>query len=186
MSSGLKPLGMKLFVVSDGCTFAALLAALAILRTADPAWPGFPLASLGVAAVMAAVLLASSFAMARALAAMRQDNRAAAVARIGMAMGLGALFLALHVSEWRRLMTGDGITLRNTPSGSPLFGATFYTLTGLHMAHVAAGLLYLGVIGIGIRKGRYASEDVETGGIYWHFVDAVWLVLVAVLYVPVR
>ena len=83
-------------------------------------------------------------------------------------------FLVLHSMEWSRL-------LKETWS-EPLFGDTFFTITGLHMAHVAVGAIYLGVIGTGLTRGKFSEEDVEVSGLYWHFVDLVWMFIFPLIY----
>jgi cytochrome c oxidase subunit 3 len=68
------------------------------------------------------------------------------------------------------------------PWGVPLFGASFFTLTGLHMLHVISGVIYLGVIALGVSRGRFTHEDVEISGLYWHFVDLVWMFIFPLVY----
>ena len=68
------------------------------------------------------------------------------------------------------------------PWGAPLFGGTFYLITGLHMTHVAIGVVYLAVIAWGFSRGRFDSEDVEVAGLYWHFVDLVWMFVFPMIY----
>jgi len=74
------------------------------------------------------------------------------------------------------------VRLFQNPWGSPLFGASFFTLTGLHMTHVAVGVIYLGTIATLFRTGRLDSEDVEISGLYWHFVDLVWMFIFPLVY----
>jgi cytochrome c oxidase subunit III len=64
----------------------------------------------------------------------------------------------------------------------PLFGATFFGITGLHMTHVAIGVIYLGIIGQGVVRGKFNAEDVEVSGLYWHFVDLVWMFVFPLVY----
>ena len=66
--------------------------------------------------------------------------------------------------------------------GSPLFGATFFTLTGLHMTHVTIGVIYLAIVALGFKRGKYDTEDVEVSGLYWHFVDLVWMFIFPMVY----
>ena len=68
------------------------------------------------------------------------------------------------------------------PWGSSLFGAAFFTLTGLHMTHVTVGVIYLGIVAIGFRRGKFTSDDVEISGLYWHFVDLVWMFVFPLVY----
>lgn len=156
-------LGLTLFLVSDAFTFAALLAAYWYLRTENASWPRpFGLDTVGFGLLMTLCLLAGSFAMLRAT---RTGGRRWTL----LAIAGGVAFLVLHASEWRKLWPVDGMTP---------FQATFFALTGFHMAHVVAGVVYLGILAAR-RPGR---EQVQMGGLYWHFVDAVWLVLFASLY----
>ena len=76
----------------------------------------------------------------------------------------------------------QGVTPFGNPWGVPLFGATFFTLTGLHMTHVTAGVIYLGIVAWGFKGGRFDSEDVEVSGLYWHFVDLVWMFIFPLVY----
>lgn len=64
----------------------------------------------------------------------------------------------------------------------PLFGATFFGITGLHMLHVTAGVVYLGIVAAGVGRGRFSDEDVEVSGLYWHFVDLVWMFVFPMIY----
>jgi cytochrome c oxidase subunit 3 len=171
----MKMLGMRLFIASDLLTFAALLLVYGALRSASPEWPRpfsvFP----GV--VMTIVLLASSLTMLWAVKAMGKQDRGRALRWLLATMAGGAAFIAMHLSEWRHLIAIDKIT-----PGSGIFGSVFFGITGLHMAHVAAGLVYLAVLSTGIARARFSAEDVETGGLYWHFVDLVWLFIFPLVY----
>jgi cytochrome c oxidase subunit 3 len=76
----------------------------------------------------------------------------------------------------------EGLRLYQNPWGSSLFGAAFFTLTGLHMTHVTVGVIYLGIVAIGFRRGKFTSDDVEISGLYWHFVDLVWMFVFPLVY----
>ena len=173
---GSKKLGMWLFVISDSLTFATLLVVYTYLRLAAPAWPHpFPFSpSILFACAMTFVLLASSLTMLAAIHAMKNADRAAAARWIFATAACGVGFLVLHAMEWSRL-------LKETWS-EPLFGDTFFTITGLHMIHVAVGAIYLGVIGAGLTRGKFSKEDVEVSGLYWQFVDLVWMFVFPVIY----
>jgi len=176
---GLKTLGMWLFILSDLLTFATLLVIYSALRLANPGWPTPFSLSPGIlyATVMTIVLLASSLTMVWAVDAMGKDDRKRAVQWLLATILGGAAFIGLHLTEWRHLIQIDGIT----PSTS-LFGSVFFGLTGLHMAHVAAGLIYLAILTMGVGRGKFSAEDVETGGLYWHFVDLVWMFVFPLVY----
>ncbi len=91
-------------------------------------------------------------------------------------MALGALFAALHIREWFELF-GRQITL-----SSGLFGQTFFSITGLHLLHVISGVIALFVIAIKYSRDTLTPGHVETVGLYWHFVDLVWMFVVPMVY----
>jgi len=183
-SIGAKPLGMWLFIASDALTFAAFLVAYTYCRLANPDWPApFHLwPSIAQATLMTFVLLTSSLTMALAVNAMRAGDRRKTVRLIMATIGCGIGFIILHGNEWVHLIRAEGITLTSNPWGQPLFGATFFGLTGLHMAHVTAGVIYLGAVAAATARGKLTAEDVETSGLYWHFVDLVWMFIFPLVY----
>jgi cytochrome c oxidase subunit 3 len=79
-------------------------------------------------------------------------------------------------------MVVDHVTPWSNPWGVPLFGGTFFGLTGLHMLHVTIGVAYLAVVAWGFGNGRFKPEDVEVSGLYWHFVDLVWMFIFPLVY----
>ena len=93
----------------------------------------------------------------------------------------GLAFLVLHANEWR-LLIEEGLTPFSNPWGAGMFGGTFFTLTGMHMLHVTIGVIYLGIIAGGFRYGKVDAEDVEVSGLYWHFVDLVWMFIFPMVY----
>jgi len=180
---GSKKLGMWLFIVSDSLTFSALLVAYSYVRLASDNWPTpfefHP--SITGATVMTFCLLSSSLTMVMAVSATKKMERAKIVRWILLTMLGGLAFVILHANEWMHLIHGGMGTDKN-PWGSPLFGGTFFTLTGLHMFHVISGVVYLGVIATGIARGKFNAEDVEISGLYWHFVDLVWMFIFPMVY----
>jgi cytochrome c oxidase subunit 3 len=181
---GSKKLGMWLFVISDSLTFSALLVAYTYLRIAAPNWPTpFPLyPSILFASIMTFCLLSSSLTMVLGVHAMNSGNRKAAVRWILATMVGGTAFVVLHATEWRNLIVNEHVRLFENPWGEPLFGATFFAITGLHMTHVIIGVLYLGVIVQAVARGKFKAEDVEISGLYWHFVDLVWMFVFPLVY----
>ena len=178
-----KKIGMWMFIVSDSLTFSALLFAYSYLRMSSPNWPTpFELwPSIAVASLMTACLLSSSLTMVLAVHhAERGDKRKAVLWLFGTMAG-GLAFLILHANEWRELIN-HGMSLNGNPWGDGMFGGTFFTLTGMHMFHVFTGVGYLGVIAWGFAKGRFKAEDVEVCGLYWHFVDLVWMFIFPLVY----
>ena len=180
---GHKKLGMWLFILSDSLTFSALLIGYSYVRVAARTWPTpfrfWP--SVVFATVMTLLLLSSSLTMVRAVSAAQRGDRRAAVRNILWTMLGGLGFIVLHLNEWFGLIH-EGVRLWQNPWGVPLFGATFFALTGLHMTHVASGLVYLAVVAVRFGRGRYNSEDVEVSGLYWHFVDLVWMFIFPLVY----
>jgi cytochrome c oxidase subunit 3 len=175
---------MWLFIVSDALTFSTLLVCYTYLRLANPNWPApFPLwPSIAQATLLTVILLSSSLTMALGVEAMKRRDRGTTVRYLLLTVLCGLAFIGIHLGEWRHLMNVEKITFASNPWGEPLFGATFFGLTGLHMAHVAAGVVYLLVIATGVGRGRFSLADVETSGLYWHFVDLVWMFLFPLLY----
>jgi cytochrome c oxidase subunit III len=181
---GSKKFGMWLFIISDALTFSALLVAYTYVRLATPEWPKpFHFApSIVFSSVMTFCLLSSSLTMVMAVHAMNQGNRKGAVKWIAGTMVGGAAFVVLHMSEWLKLINVEHVTPLNNPWGVPLFGGTFFALTGLHMTHVVLGLIYLAIIAQGVARGKFKAEDVEVSGLYWHFVDLVWMFIFPLVY----
>ena len=191
---GHRKLGMWLFIVSDSLTFSALLIGYSYLRASN-VWPTpFPFyPSIVFASVMTFCLLSSSLTMVFAVSASSRGDKARARKWILGTIFFGVAFLVLHLIEWNHLI-GEGLrpfslpehwaTVFTTPDGrspSPLFGATFFTITGLHMFHVATGAIYLGVVAARVKKLKH--EDVEISGLYWHFVDLVWMFVFPLIYI---
>jgi cytochrome c oxidase subunit 3 len=182
LSVGHKKLGMWLFLVSDALTFATLLVCYCYLRVAND-WPNpfeFSPAIL-FSTGMTLVLLSSSLTMVFGVAAAHAGDRKQAAKWIWLTALGGVIFIALHLTEWNHLIH-EGVTPFANPWGAPLFGGTFYLITGLHMTHVAIGVVYLAVIAMRFAGGKYTGEDVEVAGLYWHFVDLVWMFVFPLIY----
>ena len=99
---------------------------------------------------------------------------------------LGASFVAMQAFEWTKLIVEEGVRPWGNPMGAPQFGASFFMITGFHGAHVSAGVIYLTIIANRVRRGDYDKkgnyETVEIAGLYWHFVDLVWVFIFAFFY----
>ncbi|MFQ5663491.1 MAG: cytochrome c oxidase subunit 3 [Terriglobia bacterium] len=181
---GSKKLGMWLFIISDALTFSVLLLAYSYLRLASPAWPTpFPLwPAIAGATLMTVFLLSSSLTMVLAVAAAHRQQHRRAVGYLLATMLGGIAFIILHLREWFHLIVVQKVTPLGNEWDVPLFGGTFFGLTGLHMLHVAVGVVYLGIIAFGFGTRRFSSEDVEVSGLYWHFVDLVWMFIFPLIY----
>lgn len=178
-------LAMLLFLASDVMTFGGLLVGYAILRAHNTNWPSpsdHLAFTLGV--VMTALLLGSSLTMRQAHIAVKNDNRRQFTTFMAATMLAGFTFLSLQGYEWSHLLH-KGMTVSQNPWGAPLFGATFYTLTGFHGLHVFAGVFYLlTILFKGQKKAQLVTydESVTMVGIYWHFVDVVWVFVFTSVY----
>ena len=175
-------LGILLFIVSEIMLFGAFFASYFFLRvvTNEGPWPPteFEL-PVAVAFANTVILVSSSFTMHWALESIRHGNRR------GMQMGLlttfllGATFLFIQVNEYIHI----GFSIRDGA-----FGSIFYGLTGLHGAHVTVGLILLAFANIRAWRGHFGPEakdhlGVEVPGIYWHFVDVMWIVVFTAVYI---
>ena len=175
-------IGMWLFILSDSLTFGALLFAYSYGRISNPAWPTpFHSASIVNATVMTGFLLTSSLTMVLAVSASSYGNRKAAIRWLLATMFCGIMFVVLHLREWIGLIN-EGMTPGKNPWGAPQFGGTFFTLTGLHMLHVTIGVVVLGVMVLRSMGKKFSSNDIETSGLYWHFVDLVWMFIFPLVY----
>ena len=179
-----KKFGMWLFLISDSLTFSAMLFVYTYSRVTNPDWPkpfDFSPAII-FSTIMTFCLLSSSLTMVLAVHAMNHGDRKATVRWILATMLGGGAFVVLHMSEWMKLINVEHVTALNNPWGVPLFGGTFFALTGLHMTHVICGLIYLTFIAVGVGRGKFKAEDVEVSGLYWHFVDLVWMFIFPLVY----
>ena len=178
-----KKMAMWLFIIADSATFAACLVAYGFLRNATPNWPTpFKFTpSIVNAMVMTFILITSSLIMLLAVRAAKAFDKAAAFRWTMLTALMGLAFAGLHLREWFG-MIDEGVRLFSNPWGSGLFGASFFTITGLHLSHVVGGVVALIVVGIRYRGGRYNADDLEVLGLYWHFVDLVWMFVVPSIY----
>jgi len=173
---------MWLFLVSDALTFATLLICYSYFRVANE-WPKPFEFSPGIvfSSLMTLVLLSSSLTMVFGVAAGHSGERKAAAKWLWLTALGGGAFVALHLTEWNHLIH-EGVTPFSNPWGAPLFGATFFLITGLHMTHVVIGVVYLAILAAGFGAGKFDAEDVEVCGLYWHFVDLVWMFVFPLVY----
>lgn len=177
-----KKLVMWLFIISDAVTFAAILFAYGYLRNASTNWPRpFESASVINAYIMTFVLVTSSLTMLVGIRAAKTGNRSGAITWSLVTVAGGLIFALLHVKEWIGLIH-EGLTLFSNPWGSGLFGAAFFSITGLHLTHVVVGCVAITVVTLGYKRGRYDDYDLEIWGLYWHFVDMVWMFVVPFVY----
>ena len=176
-----RTLGMFLFIASEAMLFGSFFAAYFFVRVVNPEAPGewppepfhFP---VFVAGVNTAILVTSSFTMHWALQSIKRGHRAGFLAGMVLTFLMGLAFLLTQAVEYLHVgfNTGDGA-----------FASVFFGLTGLHGGHVAVGLTLLLIVTIRGFRGHYSPEHhhgVELPGIYWHFVDVMWIVVYSTVY----
>ena len=171
---------MWVFLGSDCLFFGALIATYMVYRGQSLNGP-YPvdIIDVPITTISTFVLLCSSFGMVQALAATNRNDQAGIQRWLLLTAGMGAIFIGFQIYEFNAFKN-EGLTL-----GTNLFGASFFTLTGFHGAHVTVGIIWLLGLFFAARKGRLGprtSLDVEIMGLYWHFVDIVWIVIFTLLY----
>jgi cytochrome c oxidase subunit 3 len=177
-----KKLAMWLFIIADIMTFAACLVAYGFLRNATPDWPRpFHSSTVINVMVMTFLLVSSSLTMLLGVRAARAGDRPAAFRWTLITLGGGVIFVLLHLREWRN-MIGEGVTLFKNPWGTTLFGAAYFSVTGLELLHVIGGVIALIIVGLGYRRSRYSSDDIENCGLFWQFINVVWMFVVPLVY----
>ncbi|TML89141.1 MAG: heme-copper oxidase subunit III [Actinobacteria bacterium] len=172
-------LGMFLFIASEIMLFGAFFTAYFFVRVVNGTpWPTPPFhLPVFVAGVNTAILVTSSFTMHWALQSIKRDNHNGLKAGMLLTFLLGLTFLVTQAREYSRIgfNTGDGA-----------FATIFFCLTGLHGAHVFVGLTLLLFTTVRAFRGHFSSahhHGVEIPGIYWHFVDAMWIVVYTTVYI---
>ncbi len=202
-------LGMWIFLAGDAMSFGALLATYGALRFGALNWPN-PVDALGISltAFMTLLLICSSVTLVKSLAAMQEGDQASCVKFLSLTVAGGVIFLGLQAYEWTHLIhtgmllaendfivDGTGAIVGSLKDGqelaagqmraSGLFGTTFYMTTGFHGLHVFSGVVYLSVVLRKAMRGGYTANDtngIEIAGLYWHFVDLVWILVFTFVY----
>ena len=186
---------MWIFLLSDTFIFTSFLTSYMNVRmsTAEP-WPNasevFALTMFGhsipliLIAIMTFVLITSSGTMALAVNyGYRRDRKKTATLLVITAL-LGATFVGMQAFEWSKLIA-EGVRPWGNPMGAAQFGSCFFMITGFHGGHVTGGVIYLAYVATGVINGRYEKKGydiVEICGLYWHFVDLVWVFIFAFFY----
>ena len=188
---------MWIFLLSDTFIFSCFLTSYMNVRISTTVkWPnvsdvfslyiGNTKVPLLLIAIMTMVLITSSGTMAMAVNYGYRRNRARTTALMLITAAFGATFVGMQAFEWTKLIVNEGIRPWGNPLGAAQFGSSFFMITGFHGLHVSAGVIYLTVVAMRVwngfyeRKGNY--ETVEIAGLYWHFVDLVWVFIFALFY----
>jgi len=178
-------LGMWVFLAGDAMSFGGLIVGYGILRNGSSNWP-VPSHVLGInlTAFMTFLLICSSVTMVLSLSAIKRGDQSGLRKFLFLTVLGGAAFLGLQVYEWTHLIE-RGMTITGNPFGAALFGTTFFVLTGFHGCHVFGGVVYLSCVLVQALRGRFGEQhhnEVEIAGLYWHFVDLVWILIFTFVY----
>lgn len=174
---------MWIFIVTDALLFSGLLCGYGFLRMAGTTpWPKqTEVFSIPFIALMTFVLITSSATMGTAVGAAKLNDRRTVVRFLVLTILGGAGFLACQAYEWTHVIR-EGMRLSGNPWGAPQFGQAFFVLTGFHGSHVLSGLVILVVTAIRSAMGKTPAQGVELAGLYWHFVDLVWVFIFTLFY----
>jgi cytochrome c oxidase subunit 3 len=187
---------MWIFLLSDTFIFSVFLTGYMTVRlSATNSWPnpsevfaleiGGTHMPLVLIAIMTFILITSSGTMAMAVNyAYRGDRRTTAILMTMTAL-LGASFVGMQAFEWTKLIVEEGVRPWGNPMGAAQFGSAFFMITGFHGLHVTAGVIYLSIVARKVGRGDYEKKGyaiVEIAGLYWHFVDLVWVFIFAFFY----
>ncbi|POA19588.1 bb3-type cytochrome oxidase subunit IV [Pseudomonas sp. FW300-N1A1] len=187
---------MWIFLLSDTFIFTCfLIGYMSVRMTITVPWPNpsevFALTIGGRAipliliAIMTFVLISSSGTMAMAVNFAYRRDRAKTTALMLATAALGATFVGMQAFEWSKLIS-EGVRPWGNPMGAAQFGASFFMITGFHGLHVSIGVIYLSIVALKVLRGDYERSGnyqiVEIAGLYWHFVDLVWVFIFAFFY----
>jgi cytochrome c oxidase subunit 3 len=173
---------MWIFIVGDALLFAGFLAGYGFVRIASPSWPvPSEVFHLPLIALMTFILVSSGATMAAAVEAGRRGAWKTAVRLVLLTALAGAAFLGLQAYEWSELIH-KGATLTTNPWNVPAFSASFYLITGFHGTHVLSGVLLLAIVAYRSATGKTKPEGLEVAGLYWAFVDLVWVFIFPLFY----
>ncbi|CAM3998174.1 heme-copper oxidase subunit III family protein [Roseateles saccharophilus] len=188
---------MWIFLLSDTFIFGSFLTGYMTVRASTTVpWPNpsevFSLHVGGadlpllLIAIMTFVLISSSGTMAMAVNFAYQRNRRKAALLMFATAAFGVAFVSMQAFEWTKLIVQEGVRPWGNPMGAAQFGSSFFMITGFHGLHVSAGVIYLSVVATRLLRGFYEQRGnyqiVEIAGLYWHFVDLVWVFIFAVFY----
>jgi heme/copper-type cytochrome/quinol oxidase subunit 3 len=177
---GIRKLGMWAFLASEVMFFTALIGVFISFKVDhhEAFEEAHHVLSLPLATIGTTVLIVSSFAVVMALEAIQADDRRVFLNWMGLTVVFGVTFLSIQAIEWYELMH-EGI------EAGDIFGTAFFTTTGFHGLHVLGGVVWISLLMLRAAGGEYSAKNnlgIELFGLYWHFVDVVWIVLFTVIY----
>jgi cytochrome c oxidase subunit 3 len=175
---GWRKLMMWIFLAGDALLFAGFLAAYGFNRLSSSSWPDpAQVFQMNFVTAMTFVLISSSATMATSVHAAKSGDSPAAMRFLLLTIAGGVAFLGMQAYEWGHLIH-QGARLSSNPWGAPGFSAFFFMITGFHGTHVLSGVVIL--LAVFLRRG--SAESVELAGLYWHFVDLVWVFVFGCFY----
>lgn len=188
-------LGMWLFLLSDGFSFGGLLLAYGILRGQSRFWGCVndtiatqfgcvvePILGINFTAVLTFILICSSVSMVMAHAAAVEGDREGTIKWLIATIAGGALFLVGQYHEYWGLIPHHGLLNEGLEFGVSHYGTTFYLITGFHGLHVTTGVIYLTIVLIATIMNKTDANTIEVVGLFWHFVDLVWILVFTFIY----
>lgn len=186
---GVSPFGMSWpkmmmwwFIVTDGLMFAGFLSGCGFARGASPTWPDQSrVFNMKLITAMTFILISSSATMATAVAAARRNDMKAATRFLLATIVGGLIFLGMQGYEWYSIIE-EGARPDRNPWGVPAFSAYFFLITGFHGTHVLIGVVVLVLVAVQALRGKITADGVELAGLYWHFVDLVWVFVFGCFY----
>jgi heme/copper-type cytochrome/quinol oxidase subunit 3 len=169
-----------LFLATEIMFFTGLIGTYVVLRAAAASWPHpYDRLAVDITAFNTFVLITSSWTMVRALQAAQKGDKGGLLRWLGATILGGSFFVGVQVYEYIQLVHHG-----NLPHVD-IFWSTFYSMTGFHGLHVAVGVLWLICVWVAAARGKYTARNhlgVELAGLYWHFVDLVWVLLFTIVY----
>jgi heme/copper-type cytochrome/quinol oxidase subunit 3 len=169
-----------LFLATEVMFFTGLIGTYIVLRIGSAYWPNPELRlAVNITAFNTFVLIMSSYFMVRGLHAIQKGDQGGLVRWLGATVLGGAFFVGVQVYEYIELVKEGSLP------NVDLFWSTFYAMTGFHGFHVFCGVIWLGIVWIGAVRGKFSAQrylPVELVGLYWHFVDLVWVLLFTIVY----
>jgi cytochrome c oxidase subunit 3 len=180
-------IGMWLFLVTDAMSFSGFLIAYAVLRATSPNWPvpSHALGGVGLSGFMTFLLICSSVSMVLTIDACKQRNRKAMLNWLLFTIFGGASFLSIQMYEYSHLIGHMGMSFNSYSHGTSLFASTFFSITGFHGLHVLSGVIYLITMYVHAQRGDFDNGEynqLEIAGLFWHFVDLVWILVFTFVY----
>ena len=188
---------MWIFLLSDTFIFGSFLTGYMTVRLSTTVpWPdtgkvfalviGNTEIPLILIAIMTFILISSSGTMAMAVSFAYRRDRIKTTVLMLITAAFGATFVGMQAFEWTKLIVHEGVRPWGNPMGAAQFGSSFFMITGFHGLHVTVGVIYLTTVALRVLQGRYERSGnyqiVEIAGLYWHFVDLVWVFIFPFFY----